>query len=150
MFPVHLFCVQQLTSTDLDNSFTPGLRLQVSSVVGVLFPRRWSSLGSARSLKPPKKKIQSNYTETPKSDVPPNIAPKTRYTRKLSSDLRFFRDADWSISHCHDFWRNVRRYKASSRSIDGSVTFSLVLLPNIETVVNNVHRVPHERNVVFR
>ena len=59
MFPVHLYCVQQPTSTDLETSFTPGLRLQVSSVVGVLFPRRWSSLGSARSLKasPPKKKI---------------------------------------------------------------------------------------------
>ena len=62
MFPVHFYCVQQPTSTDLDNSFTRGLRLQVSSVVGVLFPRRWSSLGFARSLKPYKKKIQSNNT----------------------------------------------------------------------------------------
>ena len=40
MFPVHLFCVQQPTSTAIDNSFTSGLRLQVSLVVGVLFPRR--------------------------------------------------------------------------------------------------------------
>ena len=56
MFPVHLYCVQQPTSTDLDTSFTPGLRLQVSSVVGVLFLRRLSSLGSARSLKRHKKK----------------------------------------------------------------------------------------------
>ena len=55
MFPAHLYCVQQPTSTDLDISFTPGLRLKVSSEVGVLFPRRWSSLGSARSLKPHKK-----------------------------------------------------------------------------------------------
>ena len=56
MFPAHLYCVQQSTRTDLDTSFTPGLRLQVSSVVGVLFPRRRSSLGSVRSLKPHKKK----------------------------------------------------------------------------------------------
>ena len=55
MIPVHLYCVQQPTSTDLETSLTPGLQLQVSSVVGVLFPRRRSSLGSARSLNPHKK-----------------------------------------------------------------------------------------------
>ena len=61
MFPAHLFCVQQPTSTNLDTSFTPGLRLQVSSVVGVLFPRCWGSLGFVRSLKPhQKKKKKSN------------------------------------------------------------------------------------------
>ena len=65
MFPVHLYCVKQPTSTDLDTSFTPGLLLQVSSVVGVLYPRHWSSLGSARSLKPPPpKENQSNKTGT--------------------------------------------------------------------------------------
>ena len=37
---------------------------------------------------------------------------RKRYTAKYftkninsSSDLGLFRDVDWSISHCHDFWR---------------------------------------------
>ena len=60
MFPARLYCVQQPTSTDLDTSFTPGLRLQVSSVVGVLFPSCWGSLGFARSLKPHKKNLSNN------------------------------------------------------------------------------------------
>ena len=55
MFPVPIFCEQQPTSTDLDTSFTPGLRLQVSPEGGVLFPRHWSPLGFVRSVKPRKK-----------------------------------------------------------------------------------------------
>ena len=52
MFPVPEFCVQQLISTDLNTSFTPGLRLQVSSVVWVLSPRHLSPIGFAGSVKP--------------------------------------------------------------------------------------------------
>ena len=34
------------------------------------------------------------------------------YIRKLFSDFRLFRDADWSVSYCNAFWRIIRRYTA--------------------------------------
>ena len=54
-----------------------------------------------------------------------NYCAKKRYTRKLSSHLRVFRDADWSTRHCNAFWRNITRYTAFW-PLPFRITFSLL------------------------